>query len=115
MLNAKVKTKRRKRIFMPFTDDIIFKEGLSNVNNRDCLIKYLEVVTKLPKYILSNDFSVKYESILEKSRYKDKSLRGDILVYFDKYIVNLECYSSFTDYSFDKSASYLMRVFVGST
>ena len=89
----------------------MFKEALCHIDNRKQLIYFLKTVTKLDEKIIKNNLRVYYESILNKSKINDKNLRGDIIIKFDKYIINLESYSYFDNRSFEKSTNYIMRIF----
>lgn len=99
------------KIFIPLNEDLLFKEAICHIDNRKQLIYYLRVTTGLGEEIITNNLRVKYESVLEKTKYKDKSMRGDVIIEFDKYKINLESYSYFDNHSFDKSTSYIMRIF----
>lgn len=93
-------------------NDLLFKETLAHPDNRDKLIYFLACFTDFTEeYLKSVDLKVYYESILLKSKLKDKSLRSDILIEFDHYKINLECYSRFYDISFNKSLVYIMRIY----
>ena len=59
----------------------------------------------------SKNLVVKYESIQDKTRIKDKSFRSDVDIRFDNYYINLEGYSNFDNNSLAKSTSYIMRIF----
>ena len=107
----KNEVKEEEIIYVPLTDDRLFKEALSHHNNREFLIHFLYLTTSIDKSIIKDNFYVQYESILSKSKLNDKSLRGDVVVTFSNYILNLECYSSFDKFSLQKSTSYLMRIF----
>ena len=50
-------------------------------------------------------------SMLLKTKVTDKSLRGDILVEFGRFKVNLECYNIFDQNSYNKSLNYVLRIF----
>ena len=97
--------------FVPLNEDLIFKEAMCHIDNRDKLIRFLELTTNLKKEVISNHLSVQYESVLNKSKYQDKSFRGDVIIEFDGYKINLESYSYFDRNSLEKSISYVMRIF----
>ena len=97
--------------FIPLSDDLLFKEIFAHQDNREQLIYFLKTTTGFDEHIIRNHLVVHYESVFEKSKLKEKAMRGDIVIHFDHYIVNLECYSSFNSESFDKSMSYVMRIF----
>lgn len=98
-------------LFIPIFDDLLFKEALCHKDNRKQLIKLLELTTGLSKNVIENHLVVRYESVLEKLRLGEKAMRGDIIIEFDQYKVNLECYSYFDNASFEKTTSYIMRIF----
>ena len=97
--------------FVPLNEDLIFKEAMCHIDNRDKLVHFLELTTNLRKEVISNHLRVQYESILNKSKYQDKSFRGDVIIEFDGYKINLESYSYFDRNSLEKSISYVMRIF----
>ena len=97
--------------FVPLNEDLIFKEAMCHIDNRDKLVHFLELTTNLKKEVISNHLRVQYESVLNKSKYQDKSFRGDVIIEFDGYKINLESYSYFDRNSLEKSISYVMRIF----
>ena len=98
--------------FLSLSDDLMFKETFAHPDNRDKLIYFLSCFTEFNKeYLESTNIKVEYESILTKSKRNDKNLRGDVIIKFDKYIINLEAYSTFDKDSLNKSISYIMRIF----
>lgn len=93
-------------------DDLLFKETFAHLDNRDDLIYFLALVTDFTyEYLSKVEMTVKYESVLNKSKLSDKSFRSDIIIEFDNYIINLESYSNFDLNSLNKSTSYIMRIF----
>ena len=99
-------------LFISLSDDLLFKETFSHPSNRKFLIYFLSCFTDFSFDFLSNvDINVKYESIFTKTKIDDKSYRGDVIITFSNYIINLECYSRFNEASFNKSSSYIMRIF----
>jgi len=101
----------REKTFVPLTHDLLFKEAMSHKDNREQLIDFLKVVINLNEEVITNNLVVRYESVLNKTRLDDKSMAGDIIIEFDKYIVNLESYTKFNRKLLEKSTSYVMRVF----
>ena len=100
----------KEKKFLSLSEDLLFKEAFAHPDNRDKLIYFLSCFTDFTKeYLESVKINIEYESIL--SNPKNNSLRGNLLVKFDKYIINIEDYSIFDKNSFDKSMSYSMRVF----
>ena len=98
--------------FLSLSDDLMFKETFAHPDNRDKLIYFLSCFTEFNKeYLERTNIKVEYESILTKSKRNDKNLRGDVIIKFDKYIINLEAYSTFDKDSLNKSISYIMRIF----
>ena len=76
------------------TNDLLFKETFGHPNNKEYLIYFLAAFTPFSeKYLEEVEMRVIYESILLKTKVTDKSLRGDILVEFGRFKVNLECYN----------------------
>ena len=94
------------------TNDLLFKEAYSNPHNRRALEYLLEAYFNFPDGYLKDKLAVSYESILDKNRLKDKSVRSDLVVIIDNTIfVNLEMYSVFTKNSLKKSKYYIMRIY----
>ena len=84
---------------------------MTNPNNKDILIYFLETFTNLPKKIISDNLEVKQEEPLNKNLFYNKGMIGDIIVKFNKYIINIEMYSVFNKESITKSICYSMRIF----
>ena len=100
------------KTFVSLSDDLLFKEALTHIDNRDKLIYFLSCFTDFSfDYLKQVNMRVLYESILSKTRLNDKGLRSDVIIEFDNYKINLECYSKFNEESFDKSVNYIMRIF----
>ena len=98
--------------FISLSDDLLFKETFAHPDNRDKLIYFLSCFTEFKEeYLKKVNIEVEYESVLTKAKNKDKNLRGDVIIKFDKYIINLEAYSLFDRDSLNKSMSYIMRIF----
>ena len=100
------------KYYLSLSDDLLFKEALTHPDNRDKLIYFLSVFTEFNKeYLEGVNLCVEYESVLTKTKRSDASLRGDVIIKFDNYIINLEDYSTFDNNSLNKSMSYIMRIF----
>lgn len=98
--------------FDSLTNDLLFKETLSNPHNIKALEHLLEAYFDYPDGFLNGKLAVNYESVLEKTRLNDKSIRGDLTVIIDNNLfVNLEMYSEFTRDSLRKSKTYIMRIY----
>ncbi len=93
-------------------NDLIFKEAFANKHNRKALEFLLELFLDLPKGSLRNKLEVEYESHLEKSNIKEKSVRGDIIIKYDNVTINLEAYTRFDHNSLSKSVYYVMKIYV---
>lgn len=94
------------------TNDLLFKETYSKPHNRRALEYLLEEYFNFPDDYLKEKLAVSYESILDKNRLKDKSIRSDLVVIIDNTLfVNLEMYSVFTKNSLKKSKYYIMRIY----
>lgn len=102
---------QKEKLFIPLTDDLLFKEVMTHPSNREALIDFLKTVMGIEESIIRDNLVVEYESILNKTRVKDKSLRGDVIIKFSNYYVNLENYSMFDGNSLRKSMSYIMRIY----
>ena len=98
--------------FISLSDDLLFKEAMTHIDNWDILIDFLATMTDFKKeYLESTKIEVAYESVLKKTKYTDKNFKSDVIIKFDNYEINLECYSRFNDRWFNKSTSYIMRIF----
>lgn len=94
------------------TNDSLFKETYSNPHNRRALEHLLEAYFNFPDGYLKDKLAVSYESILDKNRLKDKSIRSDLVIIINNTLfVNLEMYSVFTKNSLKKSKYYIMRIY----
>ncbi len=102
---------QKEKLFIPLTDDLLFKEVMTHPSNRDALIDFLKTVMGIEESVIRDNLVVEYESILNKTRVKDKSLRGDVIIKFSNYYINLENYSMFDENSLRKSMSYIMRIY----
>lgn len=94
------------------TNDLLFKKTYGNPHNINALEHLLESYFDYPDGFLKEKLAVNYESVLEKTRLNDKSIRGDLIVIVDNNLfVNLEMYSEFTKDSLRKSKTYIMRIY----
>ena len=101
-----------KQDFLSLSDDLLFKETFAHPDNRDKLIYFLSCFTEFKEeYLKEVNIEVEYESILTKTKRNDKNLRGDVIIKFANYLINLEAYSTFDNNSLNKSISYIMRIF----
>ena len=93
-------------------NDLLFKEAFAHPDNKDILIYFLSCFTNFSiDYLNSVNINVNYESPLLKSKVTDKAYRSDIIISFENYIIDLECYSSFNNFDFDKSLVYVLRIY----
>ncbi len=106
-----MKVENGNHIFMPLKHDLLFKEAFAHPDNRDKLVRFLSIVLDLKENIIWQNLKVEYESVFRKNKINHKSMRGDVVVKFASYKVNLECYTSFDYASFDKSACYVMYMY----
>jgi len=97
--------------FIPLTNDLLFKEAMAHIDNREALIDFLKCTTDISEEVIRKNLVVKYESVLDKTKIKDKNLRSDVDIRFSNYYINLEGYSNFDNNSLAKSTSYIMRIF----
>ena len=105
-----MKLKDKKEVSL--TNDIIFKEALTSSENRDILIDFLNTVTGISKSVIEKDLIILNER-LPKNNYYEKNMYGDVLVRFDKYVVNLEMYTYFNKVLLNKSFCYSVKIFSG--
>ncbi len=102
----------KQNTFVSLSNDLLFKETFTHPDNRDKLIYFLSSFTDFSIDFLSNvNLVIQYESVLSKTKLNDKAYRGDVVIKFANFRINLECYSSFNEASFNKSTSYIMRIF----
>ena len=101
----------KEKIFVKLTDDILFKEALAHKDNRDFLEYFLETILNLDEGTLHNKLIVSYESIFENKKYGEKNMRGDIVIEFDEYTINVEAYSELDRESISKSTHYIMKIY----
>ena len=99
------------KTFVKLTDDILFKEALAHKDNRYFLEYFLETFLFLDKGSLKDKLNVEYESIFTNKRYGEKPMRGDIVVRYDNYKINIECYSTLNNKSISKYNHYIMKVY----
>ncbi len=96
--------------FKTLTDDSLFKETFGREKNILFLERFLEIYFGLSKGSLRGKITVKMETTLEKTKDGDKNCRGDILIYMDDCIINLELYSTFVDEALSKVIFYGERI-----
>lgn len=101
----------KEKLFVPLTDDLLFKEVMAHPDNREALIDFIKTVTGIKEEVIRDNLVVEYESVLNKTRLNDKNLRGDVIIKFSNYYINLENYSLFDMNSLRKSMSYVMRIY----
>jgi len=84
------------KVFVPLTNDLLFKETYGNTRNMKHLEDLLECYFDYPRGYLKDKVKVSYESQLEKINYSDKAIRGDLTAVIDNdFIVELEMYKKF--------------------
>lgn len=104
--------KETKKIFVPLTNDILFKDTYGNPRNIRLLESFIESKYKYPKGYLKDKLEVQYEVPLKKDKYKNKNIRGDLIVIVDKkLILNIEVYNHFNIRALRKSYTYVMRIY----
>lgn len=101
---------KEKNNIRPLYDDLLFKECFAKEENRIYLEYFLETMLNLKKGYLHHKLMVFYESPIAKQNYSDKAFRGDLLIYFDDYVINIECFSKFDKESLEKTMCYAMRL-----
>lgn len=97
--------------FISLTDGLLFKEAFGSLENRKFLEDLLESYYGFSPGYLKGKLEVEYEKLLPKSSYREKGMRGDLIVKFDDTILNIEMYKIFNRESFYKSRSYVMRIY----
>ncbi len=103
--------KEKTNIFIPLTNDLLFKETFGKKGNERFIEMFLERYFNLPKYSLKGKVKVSYEYHFEKKKYKDKAIRGDLCcIIEDNLIVQIEMYKVLNKTSTLKSDCYVMRL-----
>lgn len=98
--------------FVSLTNDLLFKETYGNPRNIRFLEDLLESYFGYGKGELKDKLKMQYELPLMKTSFKEKAVRGDLVVVIDnKIIVNLEMYSKFNQEAYTKSKVYTMRIY----
>jgi len=101
----------KEKIFIPLTNDLLFKETFGKVENIKYLEDLLESCFNYEQGSLKGKVKVSYEATLDKLRYHDKAERCDLVATInDELLVNLEMYSIFNEEASNKSLSYVMRI-----
>lgn len=98
------------KTFISLTNDLLFKETLAHIDNRDVLEDILEVFLGLNEGSLKGKLNVEYQSLLKKKKFKDKEMWGDLIIKCDKTIVDLEMYSVFKKEYIYKSWLYAIKL-----
>lgn len=101
----------KENYFVSLVDDLLFKEAFGIPCNHKFLEDLLECYYRFNKGYLKGKLEVQYESILPKSKYQDKEMRGDLIIKFDNTILSIEMYKIFNKESLLKSRSYVMRIY----
>lgn len=100
-----------KKEFIPLNDDLIFKEAFCHKDNRKQLIHFLKSTLHLDEDIIKKDLKVFYQSVFDKERKDTNLFRGNIIIIFNDYIINLENYSHFDKNCLRRSMTYFMDLF----
>ena len=101
---------KEKISFRPMYDDLLFKEGFARKENRIFLEYFLETMLGLKKGSMHDKLVVNYESPIEKMDSNDKACRGDLLILYNGYTINLEAFTHFDAESLEKTMCYAFRL-----
>ena len=100
------------RKFVPLTNDILFKDAYSRKENIKYLEDLLECYYGYPRGYFKDKLKVSRELTLDKTRFDDKNIRGDLVVEIDnKLKLNIEMYSDFNEKAKKKSKYYALRIY----
>lgn len=97
-------------VFISLTDDLLFKASFGFKKNKRFLEALLESYFNFSDGFLKDKLISNYEYTFDKAKYLDKSIRSDLVVYFDNMIINIEMYKVFNEEALSKSNYYIMRI-----
>ena len=91
--------------------DLVFKEIFSTQKNVRFTEYLLELLKGYERYSLKGKVTVLNEVFLDKTKLNDKGITSDVLAKSGDEVINLEMYTTFEKDDFEKSLTYLTRIY----
>ena len=91
--------------------DLIFKEIFGTQKNVRFTEYLLELLKGYEKHSLKGKVTLLNEVFLEKTKLNDKGMTSDVLARTEDEVIDLEMYTTFEDDDFEKSLTYLARIY----
>ena len=91
--------------------DLVFKEIFGTQKNVRFTEYLLELLKGYERYSLKGKVTVLNEVFLDKTKLNDKGMTSDVLAKSWDEVIDLEMYTTFEDDDFEKSLTYLARIY----
>ena len=91
--------------------DLVFKEIFGTQKNVRFTEYLLELLKGYERYSLKGKVTVLNEVFLDKTKLNDKGITSDVLAKSGDEVIDLEMYTTFEDDDFEKSLTYLTRIY----
>ena len=91
--------------------DLVFKEIFGTQKNVRFTEYLLELLKGYKKHSLKGKVTVLNEVFLDKTKLNDKGITSDVLAKSGDEVINLEMYTTFENDDFEKSLTYLTRIY----
>ena len=91
--------------------NLVFKEIFGTQKNVRFTEYLLELLKGYEKHSLKGKVTVLNEVFLDKTKLNDKGITSDVLAKSGDEVINLEMYTTFEDDDFEKSLTYLTRIY----
>ena len=91
--------------------DLVFKEVFGTQKNVRFTEYLLELLKGYEKHSLKGKVTVLNEVFLDKTKLNDKGITSDVLAKSGDEVINLEMYTTFEKDDFEKSLTYLTRIY----
>ena len=91
--------------------DLVFKEIFGTQKNVRFTEYLLELLKGYEKHSLKGKVTVLNEVFLDKTKLNDKGITSDVLAKSGDEVIDLEMYTTFEDDDFEKSLTYLTRIY----
>ena len=91
--------------------NLVFKEIFGTQKNVRFTEYLLELLKGYKKHSLKGKVTVLNEVFLDKTKLNDKGITSDVLAKSGDEVINLEMYTTFEDDDFEKSLTYLTRIY----
>ena len=91
--------------------DLMFKEIFGTQKNVRFTEYLLELLKGYERHSLKGKVKVLNEVFLDKTKLTDKGITSDVLAEVEDEVINLEMYTSFDNEDFEKSLTYLTRIY----